>query len=105
MNGAMSMPSAPTCEPEKMPSRTDGSTTLATSPIDSAMLMTKPVWVSIIRVPAPMPRWAGGTTPITALVFGEMNSPEPAPMISCHRASCQYGVSTWMVVSPTGRRR
>ena len=47
-----------------------------------------------------MPRWAGGTTPITALVFGEMNSPEPAPMMSCHRASCQYGVSTWMVVSP-----
>ena len=21
-------------------------------------------------------------------------------MISCHRASCQYGVSTWIVVSP-----
>ena len=45
------------------------------------MLITKPVWVSIIRMPEPIPRWAGGTTPITALVFGEMNSPDPAPMI------------------------
>ena len=64
------------------------------------MLITKPVWVSIIRVPAPIPRCSGGTTPMTALVFGEMNSPEPAPMISCQRASCQYGVSTWIVVRP-----
>ena len=65
------------------------------------MLMTKPVWVSIIRAPEPMPRFSGGTTPITALVFGEMNSPDPAPMISCHSASCQYGVSMPMVHSPS----
>ena len=71
MNGAMSRPPVPTCVPEKIDEqdrRVDRRS--ATSPIDSAMLMTKPVWVSIIRVPAPIPRWAGGTTPITALVFG-----------------------------------
>ena len=49
------------------------------------------VCVSITRVPAPMPRFSGGTTPMTALVFGELNRPEPAPMISCQSASCQYG--------------
>ena len=101
MNGAMSRPLAPTCVPEKIERSTDGSIALDTSPIDSAMLITKPVWVSIIRMPEPIPRWAGGTTPITALVLGEMNSPEPAPITSCHSASCQYGVSTWMVVSPS----
>ena len=64
------------------------------------MLITNPLWVSIIRVPEPAPRWAGGTTPITALALGLANSPDPAPMISCHIASCQYGVSTWIVVRP-----
>ena len=38
---------------------------------------------------------------MTALVFGEMNRPDPAPMISCHSASCQYGVSTWSVMRPS----
>ena len=77
MNGAMSRPSDADLrarEDRQQDRRVDA---LATSPIDSAMLMTKPVWVSIIRVPAPIPRCAGGTTPITALVFGEMNRPEP----------------------------
>ncbi len=101
MKGAMSRPWAPTCVPEKIASITDGSTTLATSPIESAMLMTNPVWVSIIRAPDPIPRLSGGTALMTALVFGEMNSPDPAPMISCQSASCQYGVSTWIVVSPS----
>jgi hypothetical protein len=89
MNGAMSMPLEPVWEPEKIASMTFGSTTLATSPIERAMLMMKPVWVSIIRAPDPMPRFSRGTTPITALVFGEMNNPDPAPMISCHSASSQ----------------
>ena len=42
---------------------------------------------------------------MTALVFGEMNRPEPAPMISCQTASCQYGVSTWIVRQARAGRR
>ena len=63
----------------------------------------KPTWVSIIRAPAPIPRFSAGTAPITALVFGEANSPDPAPTISCHSASCQIGVSTEIVSASPAR--
>ena len=105
MNDAMSRPLPPTMRAGEDREKDGGLTALATSPIDIAMLMMKPVWVSIIRAPAPIPRFSGGTTPMTALVFGEMNRPDPAPMISCQTASCQYGVSTAMVVNRAGRSR
>ena len=69
-------------------------------PMASAMLITKPVLVSMARMPEPMPRLAGGTTPITALVLGELKRPEPAPTMSCQTTSCQIGVSTAIVISP-----
>ena len=69
-------------------------------PMARAMLMTNPVLVSMARIPAPMPRLAGGTTPMTALVLGELKRPDPAPMISCHTTSCQSGVSTLIVRRP-----
>jgi len=89
MNGPRSMPWPPTWVPEKIETRTVGFIALVTSPIARAIDTMKPVCVSIIRVPAPIPRLAGGTTPMTALVFGDAKSPDPAPMTSCHRASCQ----------------
>ena len=62
-----------------------------------------PTWVSIIRAPAPIPRFSAGTAPMTALVFGEANRPEPAPTMSCHSASCQIGVSTEIVSASPAR--
>ncbi len=91
MNGPRSIPAVPVWVPEKIATRTLGSIALVIRPIARAMLMTKPVFVSIARMPAPIPRLFGGMTPMTALVLGELNRPDPAPMISCHRASCQYG--------------
>ena len=75
--------------PEKTATMTWGFMAVVMRPIARAMLMTKPVLVSIARMPAPMPRLAGGTTPITALVLGELKRPDPAPMTSCHTTSCQ----------------
>ena len=89
MNGSRSMPWAPVWVPEKILTITSGSMAVVISPMDSAMLSTKPVLVSIARMPDPTPRLAGGTTPITALVLGDTNRPDPAPMMSCHTASCQ----------------
>jgi len=68
---------------------TFGSIEADTSPIARAIDTTKPLCISIIRVPAPTPRLFGGTTPITALVLGELKMPEPAPTTSCQKASCQ----------------
>ena len=100
MNGPRSIPAAPVWVPEKTATRTFGSIALVISPIARAMLITKPVLVSMARIPAPMPSLAGGRTPITALVFGEVKRPDPAPITSCQIASCQYGVSTPIVSSP-----
>ncbi len=89
MNGSRPIPWAPVWVPEKILTITSGSMALVMRPMDSAMLSTNPVFVSIARMPAPTPRLTGGTTPITALVLGDTNRPEPAPMMSCQRASCQ----------------
>jgi len=89
MNGARLIPPPPICVPEKTATSTFGSIEAETRPIASAIDTTKPDCMSIIRVPAPTPRLSGGTTPITALVFGELKMPDPAPTTSCQKASCQ----------------
>ena len=48
----------------------------------NAIDRTEPVFCNIMRVPPAMPRRCAGTEPIIAAVFGELNMPEPRPMIS-----------------------
>jgi hypothetical protein len=50
---------------------------------------TAPVFWSIVRAPAAMPRRWAGTAPIIAAVLGELNMPEPTPTISSQRLLCQ----------------
>ena len=45
----------------------------------NAIEITAPVFCSIVRAPAAMPRRCGGTAPIIAAVFGQLNMPEPMP--------------------------
>src|SRR5437879_321612 len=40
-----------------------------------------------------MPRRLGATAPITALVFGALNTPFPAPRIANATPNCPYGTS------------
>ena len=47
-----------------------------------AIEITAPVFCSIIRAPAAMPRRSAGTVPIIAAVLGELNMPEPMPTSS-----------------------
>ena len=89
MNGPSPIPREPVWVPAKMATITFGSMALVIRPMASAMLMTNPVLCSMARIPAAIPRFAGGTTPITALVLGELKSPAPAPITSCQMASCQ----------------
>ena len=56
-----------------------------TNAIDS----TAPVFCSIVRAPAAIPRRCGGTVPIIAAVLGELNSPDPMPTSASHSALCQ----------------
>ena len=44
-----------------------------------AIETTAPVFCSIVRAPAAMPRRSVGTVPIIAAVLGELNIPEPIP--------------------------
>ena len=55
----------------------------------NAIESTAPVFWSIVRAPAAIPRRFAGTTPIIAAVFGELNMPEPTPTRSSHRLLCQ----------------
>ena len=54
-----------------------------------AIEMTAPVFCSIVRAPAAMPRRWAGTVPIIAAVFGELNMPEPIPTSRSHSELCQ----------------
>ena len=59
------------------------------SAITNAIEMTAPVFWSITRAPAAMPRRCAGTTPIIAAVFGLLNMPEPMPTRSEPEAALQ----------------
>ena len=55
----------------------------------NAIESTAPVFCSIVRAPAATPRRWGGTVPIIAAVFGELNMPEPMPTSASHSELCQ----------------
>ena len=72
--------------PEKILKSTSFGTAAVTIAITNAIEMTAPVFCSITRAPAAMPRRCTGTTPIIAAVFGLLNMPEPMPTSASHSA-------------------
>ena len=54
-----------------------------------AIEITAPVFCSIVRAPAAMPRRWTGTVPIIAAVLGELNIPEPIPTRASQSMLCQ----------------
>ena len=75
--------------PEKIWSSTSFGTAAVTIAITNAIERTAPVFCSIMRAPAAMPRRLAGTAPIIAAVLGELNMPEPTPTSSSHSELCQ----------------
>jgi hypothetical protein len=71
---------------------------VVTIAITNAIDSTAPVFWSMVRAPAAMPRRWTGTAPIIAAVFGELNMPEPMPTSASHSMLCPYGLSTPSVV-------
>ena len=104
MNGSSCRSVRPEASPEKICSSTSFGTAAVTIASTKAIDSTAPVFCSIIRAPAAMPRRCAGTVPIIAAVLGELNMPDPMPTSSSHSELCQYGLSTPSVVisaSPT----
>src|SRR5581483_7562889 len=77
MNGSSCFAERPDARPEKILNSTSFGTAAVTIAITNAIEMTAPVFCSITRAPAAIPRRFSGTTPIIAAVFGLMNMPEP----------------------------
>ena len=98
MNGASRSSDSPDASPEKICSSTSRGTAFVMTASTNAIDRTAPVFWSIIRAPAAIPRRCAGTTPIIAAVFGELNMPEPIPTIVSQRHPSQYGVWTASVV-------
>src|SRR3954454_22361618 len=82
MKGASCWSDRPFARPEKILNSTSFGIDAATTAITNAIEMTAPVFCTITRVPAAMPRRAAGTVPIIAAVFGLLNIPEPMPTSS-----------------------
>ena len=80
---------SPEARPEKILKRTSLGTAAVTMASTKAIERTAPVFCSIVRAPAAMPRLLAGTVPIIAAVFGELNIPEPIPTSPSHNAVCQ----------------
>ncbi len=55
----------------------------------NAIEITAPVFWSIVRAPAAIPRRFAGTVPIIAAVLGELNIPEPTPTRNSHSVLSQ----------------
>ena len=89
MNGSSSALERPEARPEKIAKRTSFGTAAVTTAITNAIERTAPVFWSIMRAPAAIPRRCGGTVPIIAAVFGELNMPEPIPTIASQSVLCQ----------------
>ena len=75
--------------PEKISNRTSFGTAAVTIASTNAIEITAPVFCSIVRAPAAIPRRSAGTVPIIAAVFGELNMPEPMPTRSSQSALSQ----------------
>ena len=69
--------------------RTPSGTAAVMMAITNAIEITAPVFWTIVRVPAAIPRRCGGTAPIIAAVLGELNMPDPTPTTSRPRELCQ----------------
>jgi hypothetical protein len=50
----------------------------------NAIEITAPVFCSMVRVPAAMPRRLDATVPIIAAVLGLLNIPDPTPTMNSH---------------------
>ena len=98
MNGSSWRVESPDATPEKILNRTSFGTAAVMIAITNAIEITAPVFWSITRAPAAIPRRWPGTTPIIAAVFGLLNMPEPMPRIPSQRPLCQYGLCAWSVV-------
>ena len=79
----------PEASPEKILKRTGLGTAAVTIARTKAIEMTAPVFCSIVRAPAAIPRRSAGTVPIIAAVFGELNIPEPIPTSASQSMLCQ----------------
>ena len=86
--------------PEKILKRTSFGTAAVTTAITKAIEITAPVFCSITRAPAAMPRRCTGTAPIIAAVFGLLNMPEPMPTSASQSALQTYRVSACSIVIP-----
>jgi len=89
MNGASLASVSPLARPEKIRNRTSFGTAAVTTASTKAIEMTAPVFCSIVRVPAAIPRRCGATVPIIAAVFGLLNIPEPTPTMKSQSVLCQ----------------
>src|SRR5947208_1745554 len=79
MNGSSLVADRPLARPEKILKITVFGTAAVSTARTNAIEITAPVFWSITRAPAAIPRRAAGTTPIIAAVFGLLNMPEPIP--------------------------
>src|SRR4051812_11770642 len=82
----------PDATPEKIANRTCLGTAAVTIASTNAIEIPAPVFCSIVRAPAAIPRRLAGTAPIIAAVFGELNIPEPIPTRPSHSAASQKGL-------------
>ena len=89
MKGSSWAPERPEARPEKIAKRTGFGTAAVTIARTKAIEITAPVFCSIVRAPAAIPRRSVGTVPIIAAVFGDMNIPEPIPTRPSQSIPCQ----------------
>src|SRR6201999_3496469 len=79
MNGSSWALERPEARPEKILKRTLVGTAAVMIARTKAIERIAPVFCSIVRAPAAIPRPSVGTVPIIAAVLGELNIPEPIP--------------------------
>src|SRR4051812_12146547 len=92
--------SRPVVTPEKILNSVSLSTEEVTTASTKAIEIPAPVFWSMFRAPAAIPRRWAGPVPIIAAVLGELNMPEPTPTMNSHTADQTYGVCTPSVVIP-----
>src|SRR5206468_2083465 len=86
MKGASWAFERPLASPEKILKRMVVGTAEVTMAMTNAIEITAPVFCSITRAPAAIPRRSTATVPIMAAVFGLLNMPEPMPTTASQRA-------------------
>src|SRR5919197_1117608 len=92
MKGASFASERPEASPEKILNSTSSGTAAVMIASTKAIEITAPVFWSMVRAPAAIPRRCAGTDPIIAAVLGELNIPDPTPTTNSHTALSQYAV-------------